>query len=210
MSQIEGIPLLYQDDDIVVVNKPHYVLSVPGRTADKFDSVATRLQKHWPYLRVVHRLDWATSGVMVFAFHHASQKVLNEQFAKRTTSKGYQALVYGKPTASQGVVDMPLICDWDKRPKQKVCWHSGKSAQTLWWQLGVENQGAYTRLELAPFTGRSHQLRVHLQQLGHPIVGDKLYAKEPTEPRMMLHAHTLGVVHPITQQLMSFHAPVPF
>lgn len=203
--------ILYADECIVVVNKPADLLSVPGRGADNQDCVLSRLQITYPTIRIVHRLDCATSGLMVLALDADSHRELSRQFHDRETQKAYIANIAGKPDLSAGEINLPLRCDWENRPRQMVDFDQGKSAQTLWTLLHVGN--GFSRVKLIPVTGRSHQLRVHMQQLGHPILGDRFYATDEIRlmsPRLCLHAERLGITHPQTGLPMSFSSPCPF
>ncbi|MFZ5482869.1 MAG: RluA family pseudouridine synthase [Pseudomonadota bacterium] len=192
--------LLFADDHLLVYDKPAGMLAVPGRGADKQDCLSTRAQARYPDARVVHRLDQATSGLLVLARGLAAQRALSRAFAERRVEKRYIALVAGRlapPAGDWGVIDLPLRADWPNRPRQCVDLERGKSSLTHWRVLGTQAGGQATRLELAPVTGRSHQLRVHLRALGHPILGDRLY-QGPEAARLYLHAWTLGVPHPGT------------
>lgn len=204
---------LYQDDDLIVVSKPAWLLSVPGRGEDKIDSVAHRVQQRFPEARTVHRLDWATSGVMVMALNAEAHRRLNKQFAERQTQKRYIAVVAGLVENDQQTIDLPLRCDWENRPRQIVDFHQGKPSQT---EVSVDSrdvENRRTRLILKPITGRSHQLRVHLQQIGHPIIGDQLYAPplwRDCSSRLLLHAEWLQVFQPMTGEPIEFSDPSPF
>jgi len=205
------LPLLYSDASLVVVDKPSMLLSVPGRGSDKADSVVSRLQKDYPGIREVHRLDWETSGLMLLARTKQAHSELSRQFREREVGKCYVALIFGTPSASEGEVDYALRCDWPNRPRQIVDTEQGKPSKTYWRLLQVED--GVSRVELIPFTGRSHQLRVHMQAIGHPILGDGLYAHEQARslaPRLMLHARALEITHPLSGERMSFHSPMPF
>lgn len=204
------LQILYQDEALIVLNKPSGLLSVPGKDPQHQDSLQLRVQRVFPTARTVHRLDMATSGLLVMALTPEAQRSLNWQFERRQTQKHYIARLEGHLQADTGVVDLPLICDWPNRPKQMVCFQRGKTAQTVFDKLAVE--GNTTRVRLTPITGRSHQLRVHMQWLGHPICGDKFYGHAPDEKteRLQLHAAMLGLSHPETGQWMEFVAPVPF
>lgn len=204
--------ILYQDEHIIVVNKPSGLLSVPGRPEEHKDSVMTRIQRDCPAAESVHRLDMATSGVMVVALTKAAERELKRQFREREPKKTYIARVWGHPEPAKGLVDLPLICDWPNRPKQKVCFETGKSAQTeyLVLEYALDNSA---RMQLKPVTGRSHQLRVHMLALGHPILGDNFYAHDQAKamaPRLQLHAEVLSITHPHYQTPMTFRQPADF
>lgn len=204
--------VLYQDEHIMVVNKPSGLLSVPGRQEEHRDSIMTRIQRDYPAAESVHRLDMATSGVIAVALTKAAERELKRQFREREPKKQYLARVWGHPAQEKGLVDLPLICDWPNRPKQKVCFETGKSAQTEYEVLEYAADNT-ARVMLKPITGRSHQLRVHMQALGHPILGDRFYATpEALEmaPRLLLHAETLTITHPKFATRMTFKAPVDF
>ncbi|MBR9792417.1 MAG: bifunctional tRNA pseudouridine(32) synthase/23S rRNA pseudouridine(746) synthase RluA [Gammaproteobacteria bacterium] len=205
------LSLLYHDDDVIVVNKPSGLLSVPGKAPEHRDSLISRIQRVYPDARIVHRLDMATSGVMVVAQHKDSHRQLSRQFELRQTAKRYFARVAGVPAQLSGSVDLPLICDWPNRPKQKVDFESGKPALTHYEV--VQEDVTEALVALIPITGRSHQLRVHMLEMGHPILGDRLYGT-PTviasAPRLQLHAETLLFTHPASCKRMRFSAPLPF
>jgi tRNA pseudouridine32 synthase / 23S rRNA pseudouridine746 synthase len=203
--------VLYEDESIVLVDKPSMLLSVPGRGEAKRDSVVSRLSECYPGIREVHRLDWETSGLMLLARNRAAHSELSRQFREREVSKQYTAVIYGVPAQSQGAVDKPLRCDWPNRPRQIVDPVEGKPSLTHWCLLQADRDSS--RVELTPVTGRSHQLRVHMQSLGHPILGDALYAHvEAREmaPRLMLHASSLVFCHPLNGGGLSFSSPAPF
>jgi tRNA pseudouridine32 synthase / 23S rRNA pseudouridine746 synthase len=203
-------PILHVDDDLLVVDKPAGLLSVPGRGEDRADCLIARLRARFPQVLLVHRLDLDTSGVIVFALTPQAQAHLGRQFENRRVQKRYVAVVSGRPAEAKGRVDLPLIVDWPNRPRQKVCHETGRTAQTDWRVLRPE--GANTRLRLSPLTGRSHQLRVHMLALGHPILGDPLYAEGAAAdwPRLMLHAEELRLTHPQTGAPLRLRAPAPF
>ena len=204
--------ILYQDEHIMVVNKPSGLLSVPGRLEEHKDSVMTRIQRDFPQAESVHRLDMATSGVIVVALNKAAERELKRQFREREPSKYYVARVWGHPAAEKGLIDLPLICDWPNRPKQMVCFENGKAAQTEYQVLEYETTNS-ARVQLKPITGRSHQLRVHLLALGHPILGDRFYAHEEAlamAPRLQLHAESLTITHPAFGNSMTFKQPADF
>lgn len=204
--------ILYQDDHIMVVNKPSGLLSVPGRLEEHKDSVMTRIQRDFPQAESVHRLDMATSGVLVVALTKAAERELKRQFREREPEKSYVALIWGHPEKDDGLVDLPLICDWPNRPMQKVCFETGKSAQTE-YQVLERAADNTARVQLKPITGRSHQLRVHMQALGHPILGDRFYAHEAAlalAARLQLHAEWLTITHPTFGNKMTFRQPADF
>lgn len=196
----------------MVVNKPSGLLSVPGRLEEHKDSVMTRIQRDYPQAESVHRLDMATSGVLVVALNKAAERELKRQFREREPSKTYVARIWGHPAAGKGLVDLPLICDWPNRPKQKVCFDTGKAAQTEYQVLEYLNDNS-ARVSLKPITGRSHQLRVHMLALGHPILGDNFYAHPDAKalaPRLLLHAESLTITHPKFGNSMTFRQPADF
>lgn len=204
--------VLYQDDHIMVVNKPSGLLSVPGRQPEHKDSVMTRIQRDYPAAESVHRLDMATSGVIIVALTKAAERELKRQFREREPAKRYQARVWGHPAAEKGVIDLPLICDWPNRPKQKVCFETGKAAQTEYEVLEYRDDNSAS-VQLTPITGRSHQLRVHMLALGHPILGDGFYAHDGAKAmaaRLLLHAEMLTITHPQYGTPMTFRQPAEF
>jgi tRNA pseudouridine32 synthase / 23S rRNA pseudouridine746 synthase len=204
------ISILYEDDHVLAVDKPPGLLAVPGRGPDKQDCVIQRLTPRWGWLGVVHRLDQATSGVMLLARTDDSLRLLHQQFRDRATQKRYLAVVWGCPQPCDDTITLGLMADWPNRPRQKVDPIHGKSSVTRYRTLASDPQRRFTLLELEPITGRTHQLRVHLMHRGHPIVGDTLYGHhEPPDlalawlagsgsTRMLLHAHSLTWTQPIT------------
>jgi tRNA pseudouridine32 synthase/23S rRNA pseudouridine746 synthase len=206
----DPLEVLHDDHEIVVVNKPAGVLSVPGKGAHLADCLLARVQAAYPTALLVHRLDRDTSGVMIFALTPHAQRHLGLQFEKRQASKGYVARIWGRLAPQTGVVDLPLIVDWPSRPLQKVCPETGRAALTEWRVLRAGD--AESRVRLSPKTGRSHQLRVHMLSLGHPILGDPLYATGAARdfPRLMLHSEELRLRHPDGGRGMRFRAPAPF
>ncbi|MCR9111945.1 MAG: RluA family pseudouridine synthase [Rhodobacteraceae bacterium] len=206
----DPLDVLHEDHEIVVLNKPAGLLSVPGKAAHLADCLLTRVQEVFPTALLVHRLDRDTSGVMVFGLTPHAQRHLGLQFEKRQVKKTYVARVRGRLEPKTGTVDLPLIVDWPNRPRQKVCHETGKAAVTDW---RVQRYGDdETRVRLMPKTGRSHQLRVHMLALGHPILGDPLYAEGRARdyPRLMLHSEELRLRHPDGGAGMSFRAKAPF
>ncbi|MEO7151405.1 MAG: RluA family pseudouridine synthase [Burkholderiaceae bacterium] len=203
---------LHVDAALLVIVKPSGLPAVPGRAVGLADCASTRVQSRYADARVVHRLDMATSGLMLLARGADAQRTLNRQFAQRTVAKTYIALVAGQ-LAPQGEIALPLAADWPARPKQKVDPVHGKPSLTHWRVLDHDPARDVSRLELTPVTGRSHQLRVHLQALGHPILGDTLYAPPEVQalaPRLMLHASRLGVLHPVSMLPLRFESAAPF
>jgi len=202
--------ILHDDHEILIVDKPSGLLSVPGKGEHLADCLLSRVQAVFPMALLVHRLDRDTSGVMVFALTPNAQRHLGLQFEKRQTKKTYVADVFGVPVEKNGTVDLPLIVDWPNRPLQKVCHETGRSAITDWKVM--RSKGNVTRMRLMPQTGRSHQLRVHMLAIGHPIMGDPFYALEPemAAPRLMLHAQTLAFRHPDGGKGVRYTAKLPF
>ncbi|GAA3912477.1 MULTISPECIES: bifunctional tRNA pseudouridine(32) synthase/23S rRNA pseudouridine(746) synthase RluA [Gibbsiella] len=208
----QPLHILYQDAHIIVVNKPSGLLSVPGRAPEHKDSLMLRIQADYPAAESVHRLDMATSGVIVVALTKAAERELKRQFREREPKKVYIARVWGHLEHDEGMVDLPLICDWPNRPLQKVCFATGKAAQTAYHVLARDTDGS-TRVKLLPITGRSHQLRVHMLALGHPILGDRFYAHPQARAmaeRLQLHAQELRITHPAFQTPMHFRAEPDF
>ena len=202
--------ILHHDHEIVVVNKQAGILSVPGRGDDKSDCLINRLRGAFPTVLLVHRLDQDTSGVMVFALTPHAQRNLSKQFEDRKTKKIYLARVAGRVAEKTGTVDLPLIVDWPNRPRQMVDHATGRPAVTDWRVVRASDEE--TRIRLMPLTGRSHQLRVHMAEIGHPILGDPLYATGAAAdfPRLMLHAESLRLKHPESGLPMTFSAPAEF
>ena len=203
------IHLHYIDDALLVAEKPAGLLSVPGRSEENQDCVVARLQALYPDALTVHRLDQVTSGLLLHARGKAMQAALSMQFEQRTVSKRYEAVLEGLLEAEAGAVDLPLIVDWPNRPKQQVDHERGKPALTRWRVLGRDVQAQRTRVALEPVTGRSHQLRLHMASLGHPIVGDVLYGATPAQ-RVYLHACALAFSHPVTGAVLAFESATPF
>jgi len=206
----EPLKIIYHDHALLVVDKPTGLLSVPGKGEHLADCLLTRVQAAFPEALLVHRLDRDTSGVMVFAMSPQAQRHLGLQFERRHMKKVYVARVWGEMTEKTGTVDLPLIVDWPNRPLQHVDFENGKPALTDWRVVRVED--GTTRVRLYPHTGRSHQLRVHMKEIGHPILGDPFYAEGPARdfPRLMLHAESLKLRHPDGGKGMNFSAKCPF
>ncbi|WP_299780347.1 RluA family pseudouridine synthase [uncultured Roseobacter sp.] len=215
MSDIYAPPqdplvVLHEDAEVLLVDKPAGLLSVPGKGPELADCLLNRVQAAFPDALLVHRLDRDTSGVMIFALTPHAQRHLGLQFEKRMTRKTYVARVWGVPSEKTGTVDLPLIVDWPNRPRQMVDHANGKPAQTDWRVL--KNEGNTSRVRLHPKTGRSHQLRVHMLALGHPILGDPFYATGPARafPRLMLHSEELRFKHPQGGRSMKIRTAAPF
>src|SRR5574343_933064 len=192
----EGLDLVHVDEALIVVNKPEGLLSVPGRGEDRRDCMVHRVQQRFPEALTVHRLDMATSGLLVFARGEAMQRALSVLFQDRQVDKRYVAVVKGLLAQDQGEVNLPLIADWPNRPRQMVCFERGKPSQTLFEVLARDPLNDETRVALTPVTGRSHQLRVHMLALGHPMLGDPFYGDADSQaraPRLLLHAETLSL-----------------
>lgn len=206
----DPLVILHEDHEVILVDKPEGLLSVPGKGEHLADCLLTRLQAAFPTALLVHRLDRDTSGVMIFAATRHAQRHLGLQFEKRHTKKTYVARVWGDLQPKEGTVDQPIIVDWENRPRQKICAETGRAAQTDW--RVVRGDGVETRVRLMPKTGRSHQLRLHMLHLGHPILGDPFYATGAAldHPRMMLHSETLQFRHPDGGQGMRITAKAPF
>ncbi|MCV6825725.1 MULTISPECIES: RluA family pseudouridine synthase [Halocynthiibacter] len=206
----DPLDVLHLDHHLLVVNKPSGLLSVPGKGEHLADCLIARVQAAFPDALLIHRLDRDTSGVMVFALTPHAQRHIGLQFEKRQTKKTYVARVFGRITEKTGTVDLPLIVDWPNRPLQHVNFETGKEAITDWRVVKYEENA--TRVRLFPKTGRSHQLRVHMREIGHPILGDPFYATGAAlnAPRLMLHAEELRLRHPEGGAGQRFRAPAPF
>ncbi|WP_250656676.1 pseudouridine synthase [Alkalimarinus coralli] len=205
------IPIIYQDDDVIVAVKPNGLLSVPGRAPENKDCLISRIQQTRPEALIVHRLDCETSGLVVLACNKESHRELSRQFHDRETRKRYVAVVDGVLSEDEGEINLPLIADWPNRPRQMVDFERGKPSQTHYKVLS--RSADTTRVELTPITGRSHQLRVHMLSLGHAILGDKLYGADhiiAKSPRMLLHALELGFKHPTTEEFRVYQYPAEF
>ncbi|SHH99109.1 Ribosomal large subunit pseudouridine synthase A [Vibrio aerogenes CECT 7868] len=203
--------IVHEDDHILAVNKPSGLLSVPGKAPEHYDSMWSRLAETYPDIQVVHRLDMSTSGLMLFAKNKRVEGALKKQFQYRLTHKVYYARVWGIVETDEGEIDLPLICDWPNRPRQIVCHQTGKPSKTLYQVVKREEKTSVVRL--FPVTGRSHQLRVHLQAIGYPIVGDEFYADEAAQAfssRLELHAAELSFYHPRNDWLRRIFVPCDF
>jgi tRNA pseudouridine32 synthase/23S rRNA pseudouridine746 synthase len=205
------LSMVYADDYIVVVNKPSGLLSVPGREPAHLDSAWYRASRVYPSVSAVHRLDMATSGLLLFARNKAAHKHLSYQFAQRIVHKRYYARLFGRPSNMAGVVDAPLIIDYPNRPMQKVDWEHGKPSVTCYRVVKDEPHGVLAQLH--PITGRSHQLRLHTCELGTPILGDRLYSSQASVEavdRLQLHAQSISFVHPLEGKRIEFSTDIPF
>lgn len=216
MIPASAIDPIYADATLLVLDKPGGLLAVPGRGVDKQDCLSARVQARYPDALIVHRLDMATSGLMVMARGPSAQRELSRAFAAREVTKRYIAVVAGRlesPPQGWGRIDLPIVVDWPNRPLRIVDPLRGKPSLTHWRVLGHDETGLNTRVELEPVTGRSHQLRVHLRELGHPILGDTLYAPPDVQAlsgRLQLHAWSLRLVHPLTGEALAFESAAPF
>ncbi|GAB2483722.1 bifunctional tRNA pseudouridine(32) synthase/23S rRNA pseudouridine(746) synthase RluA [Comamonas humi] len=229
---------IHADPHLLVLNKPSGLLCVPGRGPDKQDCLSSRAQAQWPDALVVHRLDQATSGLVVMARNPMVQRQLGDAFAARQVEKRYLAVVWGEPQATEvpeapgmpqdgqrwNLIDLPIAADWERRPLRVIATdpQAGQASQTWWRPVAkAEAEAAAmpaigpgcSRLWLAPITGRTHQLRVHLQALSCPMLGDALYALEPVQamaPRLLLQAQRLALAHPVSGEWLEFALPAEF
>jgi tRNA pseudouridine32 synthase / 23S rRNA pseudouridine746 synthase len=208
-----SLTVLHADAELLAFDKPAGLLCVPGRGEDKQDCLATHVQARWPDALVVHRLDMATSGIVVMARSALAQRELSISFAQRQAEKTYVAVVHGRLAADQGEIDLPLAADWPNRPLQKIDPIHGKPSLTRYRVLLRDAAANTTRVELQPVTGRTHQLRVHLLALGHPILGDALYAPPAVSAaasRLLLHAQSLQIDHPANAARLTITCTAPF
>jgi tRNA pseudouridine32 synthase/23S rRNA pseudouridine746 synthase len=207
----EEIIILHEDDDLLLVRKPDLLLSIPGRHPLNKDCLITRLQERYPSASIVHRLDLDTSGIMVIPLNKETHAHISRQFQERRVEKSYEAIVFGVVDNDQGETDLPIATDWPNRPLQMICHERGKSALTRYEVM--DRRKDRTRLLLKPVTGRSHQLRIHMRELGHPILGCDMYAHEEAlnmAERLMLHATTLAFEHPATGEWLKGESPPDF
>ncbi len=205
------LDIVHRDRDVLLLNKPSGLLSVPGRAAEHADCALSRVLERFCNASNVHRLDMDTSGLLLFGLHRTAHRYLSIGFERRLVKKTYEALVWGHMEKDCGFVDQPLICDWPNRPRQMISAERGKPSQTRWHLLAIE--GDYSRVELTPLTGRSHQLRVHMASIGHPLLGDRFYAHEEARAaaaRLLLHAGSLAFRHPEDGRYREFSIPCPF
>lgn len=206
------LDILYQDNNLIALNKPSGLLSVPGRGEDKQDCMLSRLQSEFPEALVIHRLDMPTSGIIMFALNKEMQKVMGKLFENKLITKQYIAKVHGILKETRGLIDQPLMTDWINRPRQKIDYKQGKPSQTMFTLISVID-GKNSIVKLQPVTGRSHQLRVHMSSLGHAILGDDLYGTLQTRnesSRLLLHAEKISFIDPLTKKLINIHCPVEF
>ena len=207
-----ALKILFEDDDLLIIDKPAGLLSVPGRLPEHHDSAYLRVLAQYPNAKITHRLDMATSGILMFAKHRDAEVAISKMFQARAVSKQYIALVQGHVIES-GSVDVPLITDWENRPRQMVHFELGKPSKTLYQPLTYDAEDDISRVLLTPITGRSHQLRVHMMHIGHPITGDQIYHPEPHKSqlkRMALHASSLSFQHPMLKQAIDIRANPEF
>ena len=205
------LDLLYEDDCIMVVNKPSGILSVPGKEERHNDSILTRIQKKYPLAAAAHRLDMSTSGILVVPITREAAGALGKQFQQRTVNKLYYAWVYGRIEKMSGTIDLPIALDPDNKPVQRIDFVNGRNAVTEYECLFASDEKSFVRLK--PITGRSHQLRLHMKELGHPILGDKWYGTPEIRamaPHLYLHAGKLVFCHPQSGETMTFRQPPPF
>ena len=206
------LDILFQDDNLIVLNKPSGLLSVPGRGEEKQDCMLSRLQAEYPGALVVHRLDMPTSGIIMFALNKDMQKAMGHLFEKKLIYKQYFAKVHGLLKEKKGIINQPLITDWVNRPKQKIDYENGKPSQTKYRLISFDSDNNSLIL-LQPVTGRSHQLRVHMSSLGHAILGDDLYGTVQTRnasKRLLLHAQNISFIHPLTGHSININCKVNF
>lgn len=207
----EAVRVIYADSHLLLINKPDLLLSVPGRHPVNYDCMISRLQLRYPDALTVHRLDLDTSGIMMVARGKPAQAALSRLFQERLVSKRYNAWVSGEIEKDAGSIELPIARDWERRPLQKICAETGKKAITHFRVL--ERRDGCSYLELSPVTGRTHQLRIHCREFGHPIIGCDMYAPHAImgmAPRLMLHASRLSFPHPFFDDELVGHSPPPF
>ncbi|HSG59915.1 MAG TPA: pseudouridine synthase [Pseudomonadales bacterium] len=207
------VRILYQDEALLLVEKPDLLLSVPGRLPENKDCMITRVQQHFPTATVVHRLDLDTSGIMIVPLCREAHAELSRQFQRRSIGKTYTAVLWGLLEKDEGIIELPIACDWLNRPKQKICYEHGKHAFTEYRVISRDEKNFSTRVTLHPVTGRSHQLRIHSRELGHPILGCDMYAHPQAlqaAPRLMLHATEIRFTHPLNGTMVVGYSSPPF
>lgn len=203
--QQDSLNIAFEDEYLLILNKPSGLLSVPGRGEEKQDCLISRVQSKYPEARIVHRLDMSTSGLIIVALGKEMERSLSKLFQNRQVKKHYIAIVAGKVPVSFGEISLPLITDWPNRPKQKIDFTDGKASRTFYQRVSFNREEHSSRIKLTPLTGRSHQLRIHMQSVGHAILGDELYAEENEinkAERLLLHASFLSFVHPGKNKLI--------
>ena len=203
--------IIYQDKDIIVLNKPNGLLSVPGRKKEHKDSILERVKYEYPIAYDVHRLDMATSGLIIVALRKSAERELKKQFREKTIQKTYYAEVHGHLTEKKNRINLPLTVDWVQRPKQKICFDTGKAATTEYEVVKEKKHSSIVKL--SPITGRTHQLRLHMAAIGHPILGDHFYAPQNIQrlsSYLRLHAYAISIKHPYFQHSLSLYTPCPF
>lgn len=208
-----GVDVIFEDPFLLALNKPSGLLSVPGKGDEKKDSLAIRVQARFPDALIAHRLDMATSGIMIMARNRDVHRALSIQFESRQINKTYIAVVDGLVNTLSGTIDLPLIADWPNRPRQKVDYETGKPSVTHYKVIAHDEINKTTRIKLEPETGRTHQLRVHMQSIGHAILGDRFYASATAQTkadRLLLHASRLSFTHPVTGEYLDLNSDVPF
>lgn len=206
------LDLIFHDHTLLVVNKPAGLLSVPGRGVERQDCLYTRIQREFSDALVVHRLDMATSGLMVFARGADIQRRLSQMFRERGVEKRYVAIVAGRLATESGEVNLPIVADWPNRPLRKIDIQSGKPSLTRYRVLAHDSASDTSRVELEPVTGRTHQLRIHMAAAGHPILGDHWYGGEKgtSSDRLLLHASVLRLAHPLSLAKLCWVSEPPF
>jgi tRNA pseudouridine32 synthase/23S rRNA pseudouridine746 synthase len=204
--------ICYQDESLIVVNKPSGTLAVPGRGKDKQDCLSTQLQQRFPNALVVHRLDRDTSGLMIFALTKEAQRLLGIAFSQREVIKHYQAVVEGRLDCEYGEIAIPIMKDWPNRPRQKVDYQQGKPSITCFQCLYYDELRNRSYVKLVPITGRTHQIRLHLQTINHGIIGDPLYnpTSLPSTQRLLLHASYISFQHPVLNKTLEFSLDAEF
>ncbi len=209
----QEVDILYQDDYLLLVNKPQLLLSIPGKLPQNKDCVISRLQRNFPTASIVHRLDLDTSGIMIIPLCKEAHSHISRQFQQRQITKSYTAVIYGTTLQNHGKIDLPIACDWKNRPLQKICYDKGKQALTYYEVIERYSESERSRVILKPITGRSHQLRIHLKEIGHPILGCDLYAHDTAfhmAERLMLHATEIAFQHPINGKAIHGHSKPEF
>lgn len=211
-ASTEAYRIIYQDDHLLIVNKPSMLLTVPGRHPDNQDCLIHRLHQEFPTAAVVHRLDYDTSGLLIIPLHKAALSAISKQFQARTIQKHYLAVVGGQLAQNEGRVDLAIAPDAERRPRYKIC-PDGKSSITDYQVLSYDPLIDCSRVQLSPVTGRSHQLRLHMMALGHPILGDPFYASAELvakSKRLLLHASWIHFQHPATLKELEYNSDAEF